>query len=57
MTKLTHDDWKYIQDMILFQRLLDHKNRKRLDDLHIKILDKLEKEESNENKSDNKVEQ
>lgn len=57
MTKLTHDDWKYIQDMILFQRLLDHKNRKRLDDLHIKILDKLEKEENNESKSDNKVEQ
>ena len=61
MTKLNYEDWKYIHDMILFQRLLDHKNKKRLDSLHVKILDnlndELEKEESNENKSDNKVEQ
>lgn len=57
MTKLNYDDWKYIHDMILFQRLIDHKNKRRLDALHVKILDnlndELDKEEQNEDKTNN----
>lgn len=45
MTKLTFDDWKYIHEMILFQRLYtERRNRKKLDALERKVLDKINDE-------------
>lgn len=41
MTKLTYNEWLYIHEMILFQRILDHKHRKKLDELDRKVVDNL----------------
>jgi hypothetical protein len=59
MTELTYKDWLYIHEMILFQRMLDHKHRKQLDALDRKVVDnlndKLEEEERNDRGQDNKM--
>ena len=52
MTELTYKDWLYIHEMILFQRMLDQKHRKKLDELDRKVVDnlndKIEEIEENE---------
>lgn len=35
---LNYEDWKIIHEMILFQRMLDPKMRRKLDELHTKVI-------------------
>lgn len=45
MSKLTLDDWKYIHELILFSRLYtERRNRKKLDALERKVIDKINDE-------------
>ena len=53
--KLTYKELIYLHDMILFQNLIDHKNRKLRDSIHNKIIGQMEIQEKyhEEDKEDN----
>ena len=54
--QLDYNELKYLHDMILFQNLIDHKNRKLRDSIHNKIIGQMEIKEKyvKEDKEDNK---
>jgi hypothetical protein len=57
--QLTYDELKYLHEVILFQNLIDHKNRRIRDRIHNEIIgemERLEKQEviKNEDKEDAK---
>jgi hypothetical protein len=57
--QLTYDELKYLHEVILFQNLIDHKNRRIRDRIHneiIREMERLEKQEviKNEDKEDAK---
>jgi hypothetical protein len=59
MITLTYDECKFIHELILFQKLLDHRHRKQLDKIGNKIIiemEELEKQEriKDEDQEDNK---
>lgn len=54
--QLDYKELRYLHDMILFQNLIDHKNRKLRDSIHNKIIGQMEIQEKyhEEDEEDNK---
>lgn len=48
-SELTKEEWEYLHEVLLFQRLLDQKHRRKIDDIRTKALAQIEWIECKEN--------
>jgi hypothetical protein len=44
-SELTKEEWEYLHEVLLFQRLLDQKHRRKIDEIRQKILSQIEWEQ------------
>ena len=55
-SELTKEEWEYLHEVLLFQRMLDQKRRRKIDEIRQKILSQIEWEKMKDNYDKERIE-